>query len=421
MIQNRDDLATSRGKGDCLRILEAGLQAAQPEGIIPRHVNPGVISTGGEAVMTGDYSDVYVVAFGKAADAMTKAFNAIIPVKSGIVVIPKGSRSRVRGKKFQIFNARHPRPDKTSVKAAKEIMKFLQNRRSDELVVFLVSGGGSSLLAMPDRITLEDKIRATDLLLKSGATIQEINCVRKHLSRIKGGKMVENLRCHGIGLIMSDVQDDDISSIASGMTHPDETTPADAMDVLERYKLRGRMPDEVLQVLGCGMELAGVPERAVRNHVIANNMDCLKAMEDTARDMGYETSVLQVFGGIKEATKEILERIPDRPKTCLVFGGETTVKVLGRGTGGRAQEIVLRILKNTQGKKRIVISSMGTDGIDGNSPHAGAIIENVRTDKDVIKGYLKNSDSGGFFQRNNGCIMTGITHTNLMDVGVILS
>ena len=421
MIRNLDELATSGKRRDCLGILEAGLEAAQPEKIIPRYVRDGVISVGGTTVRAEEYSGVYVVAFGKAADAMTRAFNAAIPINAGIVVIPKGSRSRIRGKKFQIFNARHPKPDKTSVRAAREVMKFLQNRRSGELVVFLVSGGGSSLLAMPDGISLNDKIRATDLLVKSGATIQEINCVRKHLSRIKGGRMVENLKCRAVGLIMSDVEGDDVSSIASGMTCPDDTTPADAMGVVERHGLGRRMPEAVLEALGGSSDDGAVRQGKVENHVIARNMDCLKAMEDAAGAMGYEVSTMQVFGDIKDAVKVILERVPDEPRTCLVFGGEVTVKVLGKGTGGRAQEMVLRILKNTRGGRRIVVASIGTDGIDGNSLHAGAITENIIADKRVAKEFLKNSDSGRFFQKRSECIMTGPTHTNLMDVGVILS
>lgn len=421
MIRNFEDLATSGRKRDCLEMLEAGLAAAEPERIIPRYVHDGTISVGDTTIRTGEYAGVYVVAFGKAADSMARAFNAASPVTAGIVVIPKGNKSRVRGKKFQIFNSGHPRPDKTSVKAAREVMKFLQNRRRGELVVFLISGGGSSLLAMPDRISLNDKIRATDLLVKSGATIQEINCVRKHLSMIKGGKMAEGLECRAVALIMSDVEGDDVSSIASGATCPDKTTPADAMEVVERHGLRRRMPDEVLEALRRDRDGA-VRHGRVENHVIARNADCLKAMEDAGRAKGYEVAAtMQVFGDIKGAVRDILEKVPDRPKTCLLFGGEATVKVLGKGAGGRAQETVLRILKNTQGGRRIAIASIGTDGIDGNTPHAGAITENTTVGGGVIKEYLRNSDSGGFFQRRNGCIMTGPTHTNLMDIGVIIA
>lgn len=424
IIQNFNELATSDKKKDCLEILEAGLQAANPENIIPKYVTPNEIKIGDKSIKIGKYSNIYSIAFGKAGDSMTRALNAIIPIKSGIVVIPKGSKSRIKGKKFQIFNSRHPKPDQTSVKAAKEVIKFLQNKRSDELVIFLVSGGGSSLLAMPNEITLDDKIYVTNLLLKSGATIQEFNCIRKHLSKIKGGKLVENMKCQGISLVMSDVEGDDLSSIASGTTYMDDTTFADALDIIEKYKLKRKMPLEVLQVLEKGLEKeeTETPKKAkIENYVIANNKDCLEVMQKTAKKMGYKVTTIQIFGDIKEAVTKILENISENKKTCLIFGGETTVRVLGKGMGGRNQELVLRILKNTQKLKKIVIASMGTDGIDGNSVFAGAITENIRIDSAIMKEFLINSDSGRFFQKQKGNIVTNFTHTNLMDIGVILS
>ena len=424
IIQNFNELATSDKKKDCLEILEAGLEAANPENIIPKYVTPDEIKIGGKSIKIRKYSNIYSVAFGKAGDSMTRALNAIIPIKSGIVVIPKGSKSRIKGKKFQIFNSRHPKPDQTSVKAAKEVMKFLQNKKSGELVVFLVSGGGSSLLAMPNEITLDDKIYVTNLLLKSGATIQEFNCIRKHLSKIKGGKLIENMKCQGISLVMSDVEGDDLSSIASGTTYMDDTTFADALDIIEKYKLKRKIPLEVLQVLENGLNKKSleIPKKSkIENYIIANNRDCLEAMQKTARKIGYKVTILQVFGEIKDAVTKILENISENQKACLIFGGETTVRVLGKGMGGRNQEMVLRILKNTQKLKKIVIASMGTDGIDGNSVFAGAITENIRIDSSITKEFLKNSDSGRFFQKQKGSIVTDFTHTNLMDIGVILS
>ena len=424
IIQNFNELATSDKKKDCLEILEAGLQAANPENIIPKYVTPNEIKIGDKSIKIGKYSNIYSIAFGKAGDSMTRALNAIIPIKSGIVVIPKGSKSRIKGKKFQIFNSRHPKPDQTSVKAAKEVIKFLQNKRSDELVIFLVSGGGSSLLAMPNEITLDDKIYVTNLLLKSGATIQEFNCIRKHLSKIKGGKLVENMKCQGISLVMSDVEGDDLSSIASGTTYMDDTTFADALDIIEKYKLKRKIPLEVLQVLekGLNKKNSEIPKKSkIENYVIANNKDCLKVMQKTAEKMGYKVTTIQIFGDIKDAVTKILENISENKKTCLIFGGETTVRVLGKGMGGRNQELVLRILKNTQKLKKIVIASMGTDGIDGNSVFAGAITENIRIDSAIMKEFLINSDSGRFFQKQKGNIVTNFTHTNLMDIGVILS
>jgi len=424
IIQNFNELATTDKKKDCLEILEAGLHAADPENIIPKYVTPNEIKIGNKSIEIGKYSNIYSVAFGKAGDSMTRALNAIIPIKSGIVVIPKGSKSRIKGKKFKIFNSRHPKPDQTSVKAAKEVMKFLQNKRSDELVIFLVSGGGSSLLAMPDDITLDDKIYVTNLLLKSGATIQEFNCIRKHLSKIKGGRLVENMKCQGISLVMSDVEGDDLSSIASGTTYMDDTTFADALDIIEKYKLKRKMPLEVLKVWEKGLneKKIEIPKKSkIENYIIANNSDCLKAMQEIAKKMGYKVTTIQIFGDIKDAVTKILENISENQKTCLIFGGETTVRVLGKGIGGRNQELVLRLLKNTQKLKKMIIASMGTDGIDGNSVFAGALIENIRMDSSVMKEFLINSDSGRFFQKQKGNIVTDFTHTNLMDIGVILS
>ncbi|MBA4718786.1 MAG: DUF4147 domain-containing protein [Nitrosopumilus sp.] len=424
IIQNFNDLATTDKKKDCLEILEVGLQAANPENIIPKYVTPNEIKIGDKSINIEKYSNIYSVAFGKAGDSMTRALNAIIPIKSGIVVIPKGSKSIIKGKKFQIFNSRHPKPDQTSVKAAKEVMKFVQNKRSDELIIFLVSGGGSSLLAMPNEITLDDKIHVTTVLLKSGATIQEFNCIRKHLSKIKGGKLVENMKCQGIGLIMSDVEGDDLSSIASGTTYMDDTTYADALKIIEKYKIKWKMPIEVLQILENGKikESSETPKKAkIENQIIANNNDCLEAMQRKAKEIGYEVCTMQVFGDIKDVVTKILENISENQKKCLIFAGEPTVRVLGKGMGGRNQELVLRILKNTQKLKKIVIASIGTDGIDGNSVFAGAITENTRIDSSVMKEFLKNSDSGRFFQKQKGSIVTDFTHTNLMDIGVILS
>ena len=423
IIQNFEELAITKKKKDCLEILESGLQAANPENIISNYVTPNEIKINGRIFNIEKYASIHTVAFGKAGDSMTRAINSIISIKSGIIVIPKGTKAKIKSKKFQIFNSGHPKPDKTSVKAAKEVIKFVENRKSRELIIFLVSGGGSSLLAMPDEITLSDKVHVTELLLKSGATIQEFNCIRKHLSKIKGGKLVENMKCHGISLIMSDVENDDLSSIASGTTYMDNTTYQDAMNIIEKYRLKRRIPIEVLQILGNGLhnQKDETPKQTkIENYVIANNNNCLEAMEETAKTKGYKVIKMQIFGDIKEVVKKILENIPETQKTCLILGGEPTVKVLGKGQGGRNQELVLRILKNTQKLKKITIGCMGTDGIDGNSNFAGAIIENIKVDLTTMKEFIKNSDSARFFQKQKGNIITNYTHMNLMDIGIIL-
>jgi len=414
IIQNFEELAITEKKKDCLEILESGLQAANPANIISNYVTPNEIKIDGKIFNIKKYSNIHTIAFGKAGDSMTRAINSIISIKSGIIVIPKGAKAKIKSKKFQIFNSSHPKPDKTSVKAAKEVMKFVNNKKSNELIIFLVSGGGSSLLAMPDEITLSDKVHVTDLLLKSGATIQEFNCIRKHLSKIKGGKLVENMKCHGIGLIMSDVENNDLSSIASGTTYMDNTTYQNAMDIIEKYRLKRRIPIEVLQILGNGVhnQKSETPKHAkIENYIVASNSNCLESMEKEAKIKGYKVIKIQIFGDIKEVVKKILEKIPEQQKTCLIFGGEPTVKILGKGQGGRNQELVLRILKNTQKLKKITIASMGTDGIDGNSNFAGAIVENIKVDLNIMKEFLKNSDSSRFFQKQKGNIKTDFTHT----------
>jgi hydroxypyruvate reductase len=220
---------------------------------------------------------------------------------------------------------------------------------------------------------------------------------------------------------MSDVEGDDLSSIASGTTYMDDTTYANALEILKKHKLRWKMPTEVLRVLEQGVENEKpIKKSKIQNYVIAKNDDCLKNMQKAAEKKGYKVIKIQVFGDIKKAVTTILENISESQKTCLIFGGETTVKVIGKGMGGRNQEIVLRILKNTQKFKKITIASMGTDGIDGNSVFAGAITENIRIDLDTMKEFLKNNDSGRFFQKQKGNIVTNFTHTNLMDIGVVL-
>jgi hydroxypyruvate reductase len=422
-IQNYDELAITPKKKQCLDILEAGLDAADPENIIPKFVTSDHINVNGKRIELNRFSAIHTVAFGKAGDSMTRALNRIISIKSGIIVIPKGSKSKIKGKRFQIFNSGHPKPDQTSVKAAKEVLKFVQNRRQGELVIFLVSGGGSALLSIPDNITLEDKIYVTDVLLKSGATIHEFNCIRKHLSKIKGGRLVEGLKCQGIGLVMSDVEGDDLSTIASGTTYMDATTFADAQRIIQKYNLKKKIPLDVLNRINQGIngEVPETPKNPkISNYIIANNMDCLNAMGKKAKELGYNPRKIQVFGNIKDAARRIIKEIPEDSKGCLVFGGETTVEVLGKGMGGRNHEIVLRILKNTQNREKLVIASIGTDGIDGNTLFAGALTNNFRIDNSLVKEFLKNSDSGRFFQKKKSNIKTGFTHSNLMDVGMIL-
>lgn len=424
IIQNYRTLAQSRSKKNALRILEAGLAAASPNLGLEKCIEKDKIQLGNKSYSLENYSGIHLIAFGKSADRMAKTVSRIIDIKSGIIVIPRGSRSAVKGKKFQVFNATHPTPNQTSVNAAKAITKFLKRRKQSEFVLFLVSGGGSSLLCLPEGIELSDKIFVNDLLLKSGATIQEFNCIRKHLSQIKGGRLVENIPCDAVSLIMSDVVGDDLSSIASGTTYCDTTTFSDAQSIINKYKLEKKLPQGVMDRINQGIQ-GKIPETPkkpkIPNYIIASNKDCLDAMQKKANDLGYSTKVISISGNIKAATQTIKKNILQKEKSCLIFGGEPTVEVIGNGKGGRNQELVLRLLKNLQqNNEKIVISSIGTDGIDGNTKSAGAIVNNFKIDAKTVDSYLKSSNSGSFFEKYGGLVQTGYTRTNLNDIGIVL-
>lgn len=424
IIQNYSDLAKDRGKINALKILTAGLESAMPQKQLQKIINSKQIRCGKKIINLTDYDSIYLVAFGKAADSMANAVSAIINIKKGIVVIPKDLIPEIKNHRFQIFQAGHPTPDKTSVRAARSILKFLQQRNKDELVIFLVSGGSSALLALPDGITLNDKIRVTKELLVSGATIQELNCVRKHLSKIKGGRLIEGMKCDAVSLVISDVMGDDLSSIASGTTYFDKTKFADALKILKKYRLENKIPKSVIQQLrlGASDKIPETPKKSkILHHIVLTNHDCLQAMQKKSKQLGVSFKTISISGDITKATSKLVSLIPKKKNSCIIFGGETTVKVKGDGKGGRNQELVLRILEKTQKTKQdVTIASLGTDGIDGNTKYAGAITKNILINQKEIKSYLTTNDSNSFFKKYGGLIKTDHTHTNLMDIGLIL-
>ena len=414
-IQNFKQLATNSQKKAALAILEAGLDAADPKKSIKKFVKPNKFTS----------KNLYVVAFGKSAGLMASALSSILKIKKGIVVVPKGSKHQINAKKFQVFRSGHPLPNNVSVKAAKAILQFLEQRKKDDFVIFLVSGGGSALVSYPNGISLNEKISVNKLLLKSGATIQEFNCVRKHLSKIKGGMMVKNLKCKAVSLVMSDVIDNDLSSISSGCTYYDSTTFQDALKILKKYNLYNKIPARAKKHLADGAKglIEETPKKSkIKNQIIATNKDCLESMATKARLMGFSTKPIRISEDVVAAAKKILKNIPKRKNWCIVFGGEPTVNVTGRGKGGRNQELVLHLLRNSQKiKNDFLMASIGTDGIDGNTNAAGALIEKFSISKNKIDPYLKNNNSNAFFKKYGGLVKTGYTGTNLLDVGIILT
>jgi hydroxypyruvate reductase len=403
----------------------AGLESAMPQTQIKKIINPKQIKFDKKAIQLKNYDSIYLVALGKAADSMAKAVNSIIKIKKGFIVIPKGVTPVIKNPKFQIFKAGHPLPDKNSVRAAKQILKFLNQRNKNDLVIFMVSGGTSSLLALPNGITLDEKIKVTKELLFSGATIQELNCVRKHLSQVKGGKLVEGMRCDAVSLVMSDVLGDDLSSIASGTTYCDSSTFERALNIIKKYRLERKISQSVLRHLSQGIngKLSETPKKSIiPHHIFLTNHDCIFEMEKKSKQLGLSTKTVTISDDVTKAAVKLFSLIPRKKNSCIIFGGETTVQVKGNGKGGRNQELVLRLLEKTQKlKQEITIASIGTDGIDGNTNYAGAIVKNSLKKQNEIESYLSRNDSNSFFKKYGGLIKTGPTHTNLMDIGVILS
>jgi len=424
MIRNFNSLANTAVKKKALKILESGLDAAQPKNFLKMFVNKNYILLGKNCISLSNYRKIFVVAYGKAADSMAEYVSEKINVSKGIVVIPKYAKSSLSSKKFKVFYSGHPLPDKESVRAGKTILEFVNNRSKGDFILFLVSGGGSSLLALPDNITLTEKKHVTKLLLKCGATIDEFNTVRKHLSRIKGGKLVQNMNCDGCALVMSDVVSNDLSVISSGCTYNDSTTFSDAINVVKKYSLEKKLPKKVITHLKHGLVTNAVrPNRSrIKNKIIATNQDCLNAMVLKSKSLGFPTKVYApVKHDVSISAKKIVQMIPRNRNSCLIFGGEPTVQVKGKGKGGRNQELVLQILKLIHSSNHhVLVSSTSTDGVDGNTTCSGALIENNSFSMEKITLYLENNDSHSFFKKYGGLIKTGPTHTNLMDIGLII-
>jgi len=424
IIKNFNSLATNGQKKDALSIIGAGLQASMPAKTLQKIIHKDHLLIGKKKISIKKYRRVFVVAIGKAADSMAKAVNSLTLLDGGIVVILSQYASLRLPKKIKILRACHPLPDKTSVLAAKKTIEFLKGLRPSDFVLFLISGGASSLLTLPDGISLRDKQLVTDVLLKSGASIHEINCVRKHLSQIKGGKLVGHLGCDAVSLVMSDVTGDDLTTIASGITYFDSTTFSDAKRILKHYRLEKMAPKNVVKRIELGIKglVSETPKRAkVRNYVIGSNKNCLDAMTQHARQLGFSTRVVRcVSGSVDKASEKITKMIPKGKNSCIVFGGETTVTVKGKGKGGRNQELVLYMIKNLNKRNtKHVIVSVGTDGMDGNTNAAGAIAESDTLVGEIAR-FLKDNDSYHFFKKHGGLVFTGPTHTNLMDIGLIL-
>lgn len=426
----------SIARRDAASIFQAGVAAADPYQAVKRHL---VVKR------FDDYSKVHLIAFGKAACAMARAAIDIIPSEklagNGIVVTNYANVVGVEN--VDVIGAAHPLPDLAGVKAARIIADRVGQALSGELVLILISGGGSALIPYPvEQITLEEKIATTDLLLASGATINQINCVRKHLSQLKGGGLAGLAMPASLqALILSDVLGDDVSAIASGPTVADPTTFADAIAVFKCKAIWEQAPANVRHYLEQG-KLGHMPETPKPGDVffngaeytlIGSNAISVNAMLTVAKNMGYEAVIYSdhLCGEARDEAERLVVHAKnltlDKP-IALLAGGETTVTVQGNGRGGRNQEMALAfaIAADRHGLKgNWTFLSAGTDGLDGPTDAAGGIVDQNTVNRMVQAGInpvklLENNDSNTALKMSDDLVITGATGTNVADLQVLL-
>lgn len=389
---------------------------------------------------------VIVVGAGKASARMAVAIEEILGdfISDGLINVKYGHGEPL--KKITVWEAGHPVPDQSGIEGTRRLLTFVEDARENDLVISLISGGGSSLLPLPaSGIDLQAKQETTQALLQSGATIHQVNAVRKHISGVKGGRLAEAAApARVVTLLLSDVIGDDLDVIASGPTVPDTTTFATALDVLTLYNLTGHVPGNVLSHLEAGArgEKPETPKpgdpvfRNVVNVIVANNASAIQAAADKANSLGYTPLVLSsVVQGEAREVGRVMAAIareismtgrPVASPACVIAGGETTVTLKGKGVGGRNQELALAASLDLENTDNILLLAAGTDGTDGPTDAAGAIVSGntlsvARQLGLSARDYLNNNDSYHFFQSTGDLVMTGPTGTNVMDIILLLA
>ena len=409
-------------------IWEAALAAGDVTPLVRRHLH-----------LDRRHARIFLLGAGKASGAMAAAAEEVAGdrVAGGFVVVKDGYGGHLR--RVEIAEAGHPVPDARGLAASARLLEVARSAGEGDLVLFLVSGGGSALtLAPAPPITLAEKQEVTRLLLDSGAAIGELNAVRKHLSAFKGGQLARAAAPAAVlTLALSDVIGDPLDVIASGPTAPDPTTFADALEVLARRGLSGRVPPSVARRLEAGRagEIRETPKPGdplfdrVTNVVVGNNALVTDAAAATARRLGYRTDLTtrELQGEARDVAREFVaraRRLP--PPACLIAGGETTVTVRGSGKGGRCQEFALAAALELEPTDRLTILAAGTDGTDGPTDATGAIVDAGSIARGSAAGAdarraLADNDAYRFLRASDDLLVSGPTRTNLLDLYVVLS
>jgi hydroxypyruvate reductase len=428
-------------------IFDAAIRAADPAALVKKtlSIKNRRLIVGKQSYPLDKYERVLVVGGGKAVVPMAAAVEQLLKSRldAGLVVTRYGHGGTL--KKIDVVEAGHPIPDRTGLAAGQRVLDILRKAGERDLVIALISGGGSALLPVPvDGVTLTDKQVVTALLLRVGGTIREINTVRKHLSQLKGGNMVTAAApATVLSLVLSDVVGNDLSNIASGPTVPDPTTFQDASAILHHYELWDKIPQAVKDHLVQGSR-SGSGETPKPNHpafakvhnvIVGDVRVALNAAAAQVKRLGYHPLVLtsSLIGETREVAKvfgamvrELAES--DRPikrPAALIAGGETTVTVRGQGIGGRCQEFTLALAMEIAGLKKVTAFAFGTDGTDGSTDVAGAMADGNTLDKARELGlqpqrFLDQNDSYTFFHTLAQTIQTGPTRTNVTDLYCVL-
>jgi len=428
-------------------IFKAGVKAADPERAVQKYVRRqgNQLFVGNSSYMLDSFKRIFLIGAGKGTAPMAKALEDILGpyLSHGWIVVKYGYSMPL--KKTDIMEAGHPIPDEAGIEATKELLKQAQKCTDKDMIICAFSGGGSALLpAPPPPLTLDQKQETTRLLLECGATINEINAIRKHLSCSKGGWLAKTaFPATLISLVLSDVIGDRLDVIASGPTVPDESTHSDCIEIVEKYDLFNRLPQPIVEFFKQG--IAGVvPETPkagdpvfskVQNLIVGKNRESLLAAQEQAISLGYNTIILssQIEGEAREVAqvfaaigKEIRQaNLPIFPPGCVLAGGESTVKIQGSGKGGRNQELALAFAIAIDGWGGISLLSAGTDGTDGPTDAAGAIVNGATCKKAQQMNlnphaFLMANDSYTFFESLGNLLKTGPTRTNVMDIMCIL-
>ena len=391
------------------------------------------------------FDKIFLVGTGKASNSMAQAIEEIFGdrLTKGVITTKYGHLLPL--KKTKIIEAGHPIPDQKGYEAAKMILNLLKGSGREDLVIFLLSGGGSALLPFPaDGIALKEKQEVTQFLLDCGADIKEINTIRKHISWIKGGWLAKwAYPSTVIGFILSDVVGDQLDTIGSGPMVPDPSTFGEAWEILKKYELLNEIAPSIRKYLQLGKEgnveetpkPGNVVFERVHNSLIGSNILALREAEKEATSLGLNTFILSssIEGETREAArfhtaiaKEVISSGNPIPRpACILSGGETTVTIKGKGLGGRNQEFVLAGALEISGVEKVVLLSGGTDGTDGSTDASGAVADHTTIQRAKSMGldpraHLDNNDAYPFFQKLGDLLITGPTQTNVMDVRILL-